>query len=46
MDSGIQFVPPMLSSKQDVDNMKELMRIGSQGLENAKYDNVSMDYVK
>ena len=39
--SGITFVPPPLSSDQNIENMKELMRIGSQGVENAKYDNVA-----
>ena len=37
----IAFVPPPLSSTTNIEQMKELMRIGSQSVENAKYDNVT-----
>ena len=46
LENGIEFVAPPLSSPESIDFMKELMRIGSQGQENAKYDNVSMSNVK
>lgn len=46
LESGIEFVAPPNSSAQSTEFMRELMRIGSQGEENAKFDNVSTSYIK
>ena len=41
----ITFTAPQLSSDRDKDSMAELMRLGSQGIENAKYDTVDTRYL-
>lgn len=42
----IEFTAPQLSSDRDKDSMAELMRLGSQGQENAKYDTVDTRYLQ
>lgn len=42
----ITFSAPQLSSDRDKDSMAELMRLGSQGVENAKYDTVDTRYLQ
>jgi hypothetical protein len=42
----ISFVPPELSMEKDKNNMAELMRLGSQGIENSRYDVVDTQYLQ
>lgn len=42
----IAFVPPPLSSTVNIDQMRELMRIGSQSEENARFDNVATPLIQ
>ena len=42
----INFTPPLNSTEKDKETMAELMRMGSQGLENAQYDVVDTNYLK
>jgi hypothetical protein len=41
----ISFNAPQLSSDRDKESMADLMRLGSQGVENAKYDTVDTRYL-
>ena len=41
----ISFNAPQLSSEQDKESMADLMRLGSQGDENSKYDTVDTRYL-
>lgn len=42
----INFTPPLNSTDRDKETMAELMRIGSQGLENAQFDVVDTNYLR
>ena len=42
----ISFTAPKLSSDQDKNSMAELMRLGSQGNENSKYDVIDTQLLK
>jgi hypothetical protein len=42
----ISFTAPELSSENDKKSMAELMRLGSQGNENSKYDTVDTKYLQ
>jgi len=42
----ISFTAPQLSSDRDKNSMAELMRIGSQGYENSKYDIIDTQLLK
>jgi hypothetical protein len=42
----ISFVAPELSTEKDKGNMSELMRLGSQGIENSRYDTVDTQYLQ
>ena len=46
IENLISFVPPELSMEKDKDNMAELMRLGSQGNENSRYDVVDTQYLQ
>ena len=41
----ISFVAPELSSEKDKESMAELMRLGTQGNENSKYDTVDTRFL-
>jgi hypothetical protein len=41
----ISFNAPQLSSDRDKESMADLMRLGSQGDENSKYDTVDTRYL-
>jgi|LauGreDrversion4_2_1035121.scaffolds.fasta_scaffold3089497_1 hypothetical protein len=40
------FSAPIGTPKKDKETMRELQRLGNQGLENARYDNVDTSYLK
>jgi hypothetical protein len=42
----ISFTAPQLSSERDKKSMAELMRLGSQGDENSKYDTIDTRLLK
>jgi hypothetical protein len=42
----INFTPPLNSTERDKETMAELMRMGSQGLENAQFDVVDTNYLR
>ena len=42
----ISFVAPELSSEKDKESMAELMRLGTQGNENSKYDTVDTRFLQ
>ena len=42
----ISFTAPQLSSDKDKNSMAELMRLGSQGDENSKYDTIDTRLLK
>jgi len=46
LENLINFTPPLNSDKKDKEIMAELMRIGSQGIENAQFDTVDTNYLK
>lgn len=40
------FSAPIGTPSKDKETMRELQRLGNQGLENARYDNVDTSYLK
>jgi hypothetical protein len=40
------FSAPIDTPSKDKETMRELQKLGNQGLENAKYDNVDTSYLK
>ncbi len=46
VENLINFVPPLNSTERDKETMAELMRMGSQGLENAQFDVVDTNYLR
>jgi len=46
LENLINFTPPLNSDQKDKELMAELMRVGSQGIENAQFDTVDTNYLK
>jgi hypothetical protein len=40
------FTAPIATPAKEKETMRELQRLGNQGLENARYDNVDTSYLK
>jgi len=46
VETLISFTAPELSSNKDKESMAELMRLGTQGNENSKYDTVDTRFLQ